>query len=157
MKAILMLPKFLRSLFEGSGYFEELKTAIQNKDGSQVEKVIRSAFQSQGTDEIQPLMAKLCVEDWHWMHEDIVGLLQEFGEIEDVSALEHVVSMNFSYLEYDEHFSLARKATWALADIGGSEARQALERIVERSNPTIAGYAKKRLMKWDVEHGRKRN
>ena len=139
------------------GHLEELKTAIANKDGELVEKIICSAFQHQETGEIKPLMASLCVEDWHRTHEDVVGILQKFGKVEDIPALERAASMSLPYLEHDDHFGLARKATWALADIGGHAARQALERIAESDNSTIAGYARKRLLNWASEQDRKRN
>lgn len=95
--------------------------------------------------------------DWHSMHEDAVVLIQKFGKTQDVPALERVAGMNLSYLAYDERFDLARKTTWALADIGGNEAHQALERIAMWDNPVIAGYARRRLTRWDVECERKRN
>ena len=155
MKSILL--KFLRTILSGTDHLEELRTAIANKDGAQVEKIIRSAVQNRAEEHIQPLMATLCVEEWHSMHEDAVGILQKFGRVEDVSVLERVANMSLSYLEYDEHFGLARKATWALADIGGQAAHQALGRIAESDNSTIAGYAKKRLLNWTGEQERKRN
>jgi len=157
LKVFVMLPNFLRTLMNGTGHLEELKTAMTDKDGEQVEMIIRSAFQNEKAGEIQPLMASLCVEEWHCMHEDIVGLLQEFGKVEDVPALERVASMSLPYLEYDDQFGLARKVTWALADIGGQAAHQALERIACSDNSTIADYAKKRLLNWAKEQRRKRN
>lgn len=151
------MPQFLRNLIGGADYFEDLQAAIRNKDAMQVEKVLHSAFQNRETDKIVPLMSELCVADWHSMHEDAVVLIQNFGETADVPALECVAGMNLSYLAYDERFGLARKATWALADIGGNEARQALERIAVWDNTVIAGYARRRLTRWDVECERKRN
>jgi hypothetical protein len=157
MKFIPALSKLLKSLVEGRGYFEELQTAMHRKDAAQVEKVVREAWKNEETDEIVPLMGALCMADWHSIHEDAVGLLQKFGDVDDVPALEYVAGSSHSYLAYDEHFGLARKATWALADIGGNEARQALARIAVWSNPIIAGYADKRLLRWDIENNRKRN
>jgi hypothetical protein len=152
-----MTPKFLRNLIAGRGCFENLQTAIRNKDALEVEKVLRYAFQNQETDEIVSLMGELCVADWHSMHEDAIVLIQKFGGTADVPALECVAGMKLSYLAYDGRFGLARRATWALADIGGNGARHALERIAVWDNPVIAGYAKRRLTRWDVECERKRN
>ena len=52
---------------------------------------------------------------------------------------------NFDYLDYDEDFGLARKCTWALADIGTPDAWQKLQNLARSQNEIIAGYAQKRL------------
>ena len=59
------------------------------------------------------------------------------------------------YLDYDEFFGLARKCTWALADIGTPEANTALQELSQVDNQTIADYAQERLDKWEQELYRK--
>jgi len=60
------------------------------------------------------------------------------------------------YLDYDEFFGLARKCAWAFADIGTPEAKAKLEQLASSENSLVAGYAKKRLDRWDDEKPRKR-
>ncbi|WNJ17129.1 hypothetical protein [Pontibacter sp. G13] len=61
----------------------------------------------------------------------------------------------FDYLAYDHSYSLARICSWALADIGTDESKQALWELSQWHDPNIAGYAQKRLDKWEAEMHRK--
>jgi hypothetical protein len=58
-------------------------------------------------------------------------------------------------LHYDEFFNVARKCTWALADIGTPEAHAKLQLLAKNENPMIAQYAQKRLDGWEREMSRK--
>jgi hypothetical protein len=103
-----------------------------------------------------PLLCDLLPGDWHFSHEDIVSTLQRLRDPRAVESLFSTVSISHSYLDYDEGFGLARKCTWALADIGTAEAKSRLEKIASSENPLIAGYAQKRLDSWEDESPRKK-
>ncbi len=72
-----------------------------------------------------------------------------------MDALERTAHVVYDYLAYDDGFALARKCTWAPADIGTPEAQQALTRLSACDNSIIASYAQKRLAKWQDELHRK--
>jgi hypothetical protein len=101
------------------------------------------------------ILAKLIEAPWHVMHEDIARALQQLRSPEAVEGLERTAYSHFEYLEYDNGYPLIHKCTWALADIGTPEAKQALERIAQHDDPEIAGYAQKRLAQWEQELHRK--
>jgi hypothetical protein len=82
-------------------------------------------------------MATLTISSWN-------QVVQFLREVELVPTLR----------PYDECFGLARKCTWALADIGTPEAHARLEILAKHSNPQIAAYAQKRLDEWDDERPR---
>ena len=102
-----------------------------------------------------PLLISLANAPWHSSHEDVVMALQQLRNPAAVAILEKVTFSIHKYLDYDENFGLARKCTWALADIGSPEAHQALTRIAGCKNAMIAAYAKKRLDNWEQELDRK--
>jgi hypothetical protein len=85
-----------------------------------------------------------------------VNALQDIKDPRAVEGLFDAASVTHEYLAYDEFFGLARKCTWALADIGTPEARARLVQLAASENPLLAGYAKKRLDRWDDEQNRKR-
>lgn len=101
------------------------------------------------------LLCGVLEDDWHISHEDIVSALTELRASNAVDALERTAYARYQYLNYDEIFGLARKCTWALADIGTAEAHQALTRLASSDNPLIADYASKRLTNWQMEMHRK--
>jgi hypothetical protein len=92
---------------------------------------------------------------WHFSHEDVVHALQRLRSPEAVGLLERTAFSVHKYQDYDETFGLARKCTWAPADIGTPEARLALARLANCNNSFIAVYAKKRLDQWERELHRK--
>lgn len=131
-----------------------LKAAIRLQDAELAEVAFYSALQN-----IHPLHVELLIllleAPWHCRHEDLVQAFQRLRIPASVDALERTAHRTYSYLDYDECFGLARKCTWALADIGTPEAHQALTRLAASENQLIAGYAQKRLTNWQKELHRK--
>jgi hypothetical protein len=131
-----------------------LETAIHVRNSELAESAISGAFSI-----LHPIHAPalilLAEAPWHQRHEDVVRALQQLRSSDAVDALERTAFSVHEYLAYDGDFGLARKCTWALADIGTPAAHQALTRLAECNNPTIAGYAKKRLDNWQKELPRK--
>ena len=102
---------------------------------------------------VPPLLTLLRSRD-HFRHEDIVAALQSIKDPRAIDALFEAASVRLPYLDYDEFFGLARKCTWALADIGTKEAKTRLEQLTSSKNLLIADYAKKRVDRWDQERNR---
>jgi hypothetical protein len=131
-----------------------LESVIHSRNPKQAESAVIQA--SSALHPIHaPALIQLAEAPWHQRHEDVVHALQQLRSPEAVSTLERVTFSNHAYLAYDNNHALARKCTWALADIGTQEAQQALKRIAGCTDPTIAGYAKKRLDNWQKESHRK--
>ena len=93
---------------KGSGYAEGLRDAIIKKDAAKVEALVDAAIQSDEVDDITPLMRELCIVNWHFKHEDVVSLLQKYGEVADIPLLENVAGKSFPYQAYDESFGLGK-------------------------------------------------
>ena len=134
---------------------DALETAIRKRDSDLVETSLCEAFAGKLHPIYSPALIVLADSDWHLRQEDVVGALQELRSPDAVAVLERCTFSIHKHLAYDEFFGLARKCTWALADIGTPDAREALTRISNCDNPIIAGYAKKRLDNWEQELKRK--
>ena len=130
-----------------------LDSAIRLRNPELAESAICGAFSLHPIH--APALILLAEASWHQRHEDVVRYLQQLRSPAAVDALERTAFSIHEYLAYDEDFGLARKCTWALADIGTPAAHQALTRLADCNNPTIAGYAKKRLDNWQKELPRK--
>lgn len=142
---------------EGEMPMNDLEIAIKTQDRRALEVALGDAFNEELLEVSVPVLISLCRARWHMCHEDVVSALQKVGDISAVEAIEEIAYVDFEYLNYDEAFGLARKATWALADIGDKSAKEALYRIATSPNSVNAAYANKRLQKWDIELSRKRN
>ena len=132
-----------------------LLLAIQVEDADAFELAVRSAFVAGLPRDLADLFTAALSIPWHTRHEDLVSALQKMKSPASVDALFAAAITQHAYLEYDEFFGLARRCTWALADIGTPLAREKLDELAANANPTIAAYARKRLDRWDDEIGRK--
>jgi len=134
---------------------EELALASQHQDARAVEQAIDDAHRVGSDSTIVPLLLDLLEQDFHSRHEDIIRMLQRLKDPRASQSLYKAALVTHDYLDYDDFFGLARKCTWALADIGTPEARSLLEQLALNENGYIAGYAQKRLDNWDEELSRK--
>ena len=146
---------------DGPGRTEEqlraarsLESAIHSRNPKSAESAVIQAFSVLHQIHV-PALIQLAEAPWHQCHEDVVRGLQELRDPDAVSALERVTFSKHHYLAYDHNYALARKCTWALADIGTQEAREALMRIATCEDRILASYAQKRLDKWEKELPRK--
>ncbi len=108
----------------------------------------------------EKLVAELFYDDEQWaeIHQESEQLTLQLYPRRDGQPWEFSFdeAVTHEYLAYDQFFGLARKCTWALADIGTPEARARLVQLAGSENPLLASYAKKRLDRWDDERNRKR-
>lgn len=134
---------------------EELNLASELEDARAAEEAIEKAYYAGFDAELVPVLLDLLEQNFHTRHEDIISTLQELKDPRPVDVLYRASLVSHSYLDCDENFGLARKCTWALADIGTPEARSTLETLAKNPNPLIAGYAQKRIDQWENELSRK--
>lgn len=130
---------------------ELLRRALQTRDLEALAGALEADLSWEST-------AGLCealLADWHQSHEDVARTLQRLRDPLSVEALYTAALSRHDYLAYDDSAALARKCTWALADIGTPAARERLELLALAGEP-VAGYARKRLEAWERESGRKR-
>ncbi len=132
-----------------------LNESIRSEDATAAEKAVTAAYNSGLHQCHASALIALLEARWHHSHEDVAHSLQFLRCPEAVRALETTTHSHLEYLQYDNGYALKRKCTWALADIGTVEAREALERIAKSDDQQIAAYAKKRLDCWERERVRK--
>lgn len=134
----------------------EFYSAIDAMDAERVERALGECFRSGLSPEYVPALMQLLGKSWHFRHEDVVSALQQLKDPRAVDVLYEEALVSYEYLKYDEFLGLARKCTWALADIGTSEALERLRQLAGCGNPVIEGYAQKRIDAWQAEMPRKR-
>ncbi|MDB6067871.1 MAG: hypothetical protein JWR26_4079 [Pedosphaera sp.] len=143
------------SLPTNNEVLRELEAAAKSGDDRVIGAAMLHAFQTGLSCEFVPALVDILVQPSHRSHEDIVLALQELKDARAVDAIYDAALVQHDYLAYDEFSGLARKCTWALADIGTPEARTRLEMLAQHRSSQIAGYAKKRLERWNDERHRK--
>ncbi len=133
----------------------KLKTAINSNSADLAEKAVAEVHTFGYESEFAPYLIELLETKWHFRHEDIVLALQATKDNRATKTLLKTAKIKFEYLDYDNSYSLSRKCTWALADIGTDESKKALEELSQWHDKEIAEYAQKRLNNWEAEKNRK--
>ncbi|MCL2152984.1 MAG: adaptin domain-containing protein [Oscillospiraceae bacterium] len=125
---------------------ELLEVAYNEKNAEDVEWSMNIAgmFDLFSKDYLEILL-KLLGEDWHYKHEDIVSVFQQFKIPESVDILYETALKRFNYLEYDEFFALAVKCIWALGEIGTEKAKEKLKLLAQSDNEIIKDNALRQL------------
>ena len=132
-----------------------LNESLASCEADDVEAALLIAGRCGLTEDLVPVLCDLLGAPWHTRHEDIAHYLQELRDARSVPALALAATTRLAYLAYDDSHALARKCSWALADIGTPEAREALDLLSRAADSEVAGYARRRLERWDVETSRK--
>jgi len=132
-----------------------LLNAIRDRNADAFESALVSVSRSRPPPGLARALSDALLMPWHCRHEDVARMLQKLREPCSVDALFEAATSRHDYLDYDECFCLARKCTWALADIGTPEARARLEKLALSPNGVIAEFAQKRLNQWEKELQRK--
>jgi ubiquinone biosynthesis protein UbiJ len=135
--------------------FSLLEEAMRLGDGSSIECALMVAHGRTGDIDVVPTLIGLLRSTAHTRHEDLARWLQDLRDPRAVEALYAVALTKHEYLAYNNSYALARKCTWALADIGTESANEKLCLLAGCDDVEIAGYAQTRLARWSEEMGRK--
>lgn len=112
------LPYYIEPLLKGTTLIDLLKAylndAITHKNASRIESVIILAG---GLGEDKKLLSQyetLLLEDWHHSHEDLVDIIESYGNASNVATLQKAFNLFLPYMEYNHHYSFHRKLLYAI-------------------------------------------
>jgi hypothetical protein len=134
----------------------EIKRILAEEDQNAVcDKAFQFIQKYPRDEEILILLCNIFESDWHTRHEDMALSFQYVKNPITALSLLKVAFSDFEYCNWNDNYPLQRKCTWALADIGTEEAKKYLLEIEKKANRTIASFATKRLINWNLEQNRK--
>ena len=122
------LPYYIEPMLEGSTLIDLLKAylndAITHKNASRIECAIILAG---GLGEDKKLLSQyenLLLEDWHHSHEDLVDIMESYGNASNVAPLQKAFSLSLPYMEYNQHYSFHRKLLYAIQKLAPQQFAQ---------------------------------
>lgn len=129
------------------------KELLQKKDPQLVWEFLDLRPSDTTEEELIGYHSELLRLTWHYCHDQIVSGFQWMSNPVCTNILyETAINDDIEPLDYRP---VARKCTWALADIGTKEAREKLRLLAACGNEIIEGYAQKRFDHWEQESSRK--
>jgi hypothetical protein len=131
-----------------------LEDAMRSHDAADVQCALHVAGLVDFYPSFMPLLINLLELTWHHSHEEIASWFQDLKAPEPVAALYHAALVQHECRAWDDNYVLARRCTWALADIGTAEAYEKLQLLATCGIPMVAEFAQKRVDNWQEEKPR---
>jgi len=112
------LPYYIEPLLEGTTLIDLLKAylndAITHKNASRIECAIILVGALGEDKKLLSQYETLLLEDWHHSHEDLVDIIESYGNASNVATLQKAFNLFLPYMEYNHHYSFHRKLLYAI-------------------------------------------
>lgn len=129
-----------------------IKRVCNEKESENLEYLLNlaSRFYKFSKDDVE-FFCDLLSYNWHFLHENIVSILQQLRSPESIEILYQTAKKEYKYLDYDDTHSLARKCMFALGDIATPEAIEKLKLLLHSPNTDLQEYAKEQFNREDIK------
>ena len=122
------LPYYIEPLLEGTTLIDLLKAylndAITHKNASRIECTIILAGALGEDKKLLPQYESLLLEDWHHSHEDLVDIIESYGNASNVATLQKAFNLSLPYMAYNHHYSFHRKLLYAILKLAPQQFAQ---------------------------------
>ena len=122
------LPYYIEPMLEGSTLINLLKAylndAITHKNASRIECAIILAGALGEDKKLLSLYEPLLLEDWHHSHEDLVDIIESYGNASNVATLQKAFNLSLTYMEYNHYYSFHRKLLYAILKLAPQQFAQ---------------------------------
>ena len=122
------LPYYIEPLLEGTTLIDLLKAylndAITHKNASRIECTIILAGALGEDKKLLPQYESLLLEDWHHSHEDLVDIIESYGNTSNVATLQKAFNLSLPYMAYNHHYSFHRKLLYAILKLAPQQFAQ---------------------------------
>ena len=135
------LPYYIEPLLEGATLIDLLKAylndAITHKNASRIECAIILAGALGEDKKLLSQYEKLLLEDWHHSHEDLVDIIESYGNASNVATLQKAFNLSLPYMEYNYHYSFHRKLLYAILKLAPQQFAQIRKAVQGRLCPEL--------------------
>ena len=135
------LPYYIEPMLEGSTLIDLLKAylndAITHKNASRIECAIILAGALGEDKKLLSLYEPLLLEDWHHSHEDLVDIIESYGNASNVATLQKAFNLSLTYMEYNHHYSFHRKLLYAILKLVPQQFAQIRKAVQGRLCPEL--------------------
>ena len=135
------LPYYIEPMLEGSTLINLLKAylndAITHKNASRIECAIILAGALGEDKKLLSQYEKLLLEDWHHSHEDLVDIMESYGNSSNVTTLQKAFSLSLTYMEYNHYYSFHHKLLYAILKLAPQQFAQIRKAVQGRLCPEL--------------------
>lgn len=135
------LPYYIEPLLEGTTLIDLLKAylndAITHKDASRIECAIILAGALGEDKKLLSQYENLLLETWHHSHEDLVDIIESYGNASNVVTLQKAFYLSLPYMEYNHHYSFHRKLLYAILKLAPEQFAQIRKAVQSKLCDTL--------------------
>jgi len=135
------LPYYIEPMLEGSTLINLLKAylndAITHKNASRIECAIILAGALGEDKKLLSAYENLLLEDWHHSHEDLVDIMESYGNSSNVTTLQKAFSLSLTYMEYNHYYSFHHKLLYAILKLAPQQFAQIRKAVQGRLCPEL--------------------
>ena len=135
------LPYYIEPLLEGATLIDLLKAylndAITHKNASRIECAIILAGALGEDKKLLSQYENLLLEDWHHSHEDLVDIMESYGNSSNVTTLQKAFSLSLTYMEYNHYYSFHRKLLYAIQKLAPQQFAQIRKAVQGKLCPEL--------------------
>ena len=132
---------YIEPLLEGTTLINLLKAylndAITHKNTSRIECAIILAGALGEDKKLLSQYEKLLLEDWHHSHEDLVDIIESYGNASNVATLQKAFNLSLPYMEYNHHYSFHRKLLYAILKLAPEQFAQIRKAVQSKLCDTL--------------------
>ena len=132
---------YIEPLLEGTTLIDLLKAylndAITHKNASRIECAIILVGALGEDKKLLSQYENLLLEDWHHSHEDLVDIIESYGNASNVVTLQKAFSLSLPYMEYNHHYSFHRKLLYAILKLAPQQFAQIRKAVQSRLCDTL--------------------
>ena len=135
------LPYYIEPMLEGSTLINLLKAylndAITHKNASRIECAIILVGALGEDKKLLSQYENLLLEDWHHSHEDLVDIMESYGNSSNVTTLQKAFSLSLTYMEYNHYYSFHHKLLYAILKLAPQQFAQIRKAVQGRLCPEL--------------------
>jgi len=135
------LSYYIEPMPEGSTLIDLLKAylndAITHKNSDRIESAVILAGKLGEDKKLLSLYEPLLLEDWHHSHEDLVDIMESYGNSSNVTTLQKAFSLSLTYMEYNHYYSFHRKLLYAILKLAPQQFAQIRKAVQGRLCPEL--------------------
>ena len=122
------LPYYIEPLLEGATLIDLLKAylndAITHKNAGRMEASIILTTALGEDKKLLSQYENLLLETWHHSHEDLVDIIESYGNASNVATLQKAFNLSLPYMAYNHHYSFHRKLLYAILKLAPQQFAQ---------------------------------
>ena len=116
---------------------EYIEDGVKNKDGGRIEFCIALSGLLKKDKFLLNVYKQLLCEGWHSRQEDIVDIIDYYGDASAVPVLIKCFDLKYDWLALNSFYSFHRKLMWTIRNVDSRNYKETLRSVSKKVSPKL--------------------